>query len=117
VVTAVAAAAAARGVKPAVIWHSGKARARQTAEIFWSACNPLAKLTAVRGLLPGDPPGWIADQLLGQEADVMVVGHQPHLAHLWHALDPESSEIPFPLHGMVALERVPNGWRTTWRDE
>jgi len=35
--------AAARGVKPDVIWHSGKLRARQTAELFWKACNPLAE--------------------------------------------------------------------------
>ena len=27
--------AAQRGVKPDVIWHSGKLRARQTAELFW----------------------------------------------------------------------------------
>ena len=112
VVTAAAAAAAARGVKPTVIWHSGKARARQTAEIFWSACNPLAKMSAVRGLLPGDPPEWIADQLVGEEDDVMVVGHQPHLGLLWHALDQAARETPFPLHGMVALERTAQGWRT-----
>ncbi|MEQ1910662.1 MAG: histidine phosphatase family protein, partial [Vicinamibacterales bacterium] len=44
----VAAAAAARGAKPIVIWHSGKLRARQTAEIFWRACNPLAEFSATR---------------------------------------------------------------------
>jgi len=109
-----AASAAARGVKPAVIWHSGKARARQTAEIFWSACNPLATMSAVRGLLPGDPPEWIADQLIGEDDDVMVVGHQPHLGLLWHVLDPRSRETPYPLHGMVALERTEQGWRTEW---
>jgi phosphohistidine phosphatase len=113
-VAALAGRAAERGVQPAVIWHSGKARARQTAEVFWSACNPLAKMAAVRGLLPGDPPEWIADRLIGEEDDVMVVGHQPHLAQLWHALDPRSRETPFPLHGIVALERVDGGWRTVW---
>ena len=45
-------AAVRRGVIPAVVWHSGKLRARQTAEIFWRACNPLAALQAVRGLQP-----------------------------------------------------------------
>jgi len=38
----VAADLAARGARPDVVWHSGKLRARQTAEIFWRACNALA---------------------------------------------------------------------------
>ena len=41
---------AARGVKPDVIWHSGKLRARQTADPFWKLCNPFAEFAAVRGL-------------------------------------------------------------------
>ena len=47
--------AAGRGAHPAAIWHSGKLRARQTAEAFWRACNPLATFSAERGLQPGDP--------------------------------------------------------------
>ena len=42
--------AAERGAKPRQIWHSGKLRARQTAEAYWRACNPLAQFTAVTGL-------------------------------------------------------------------
>ena len=42
----VAGAAAQRAVKPAVVWHSGKLRARQTAEAFWRACNSLAEFSA-----------------------------------------------------------------------
>jgi len=53
-----AAAAAAKGVKPAVIWHSGKLRSRQTAEAFWKACNPFAEFKAMRGLQPSDI--WLA---------------------------------------------------------
>jgi phosphohistidine phosphatase len=116
-VTRLAAAAAQVGVRPVVIWHSGKARARQTAELFWSACNPLASMTAVRGLLPADPPQWIADQLLAEEGDVMIVGHQPHLGTLWHLLDPESGGAPFPPHGIVGLEQSESRWRTTVRME
>ena len=42
--------AAARGVAPVEIWHSGKLRTRQTGEAFRRACNPLAAFTMVRGL-------------------------------------------------------------------
>src|SRR5690242_21671627 len=51
--------AARRGVRPAVVWHSGKLRSKQTTEAFWRACNPLAEFAATRDLQPGDPPGWI----------------------------------------------------------
>ena len=54
-----AVAAAARGARPAVVWHSGKLRARQTAEIFWRACNALAEFSAMRDLQPEDPAEWM----------------------------------------------------------
>src|SRR5205814_3267259 len=57
--------AAARDVKPAIIWHSGKLRARQTAEAFWRRCNPLSTFAAARGLQPTDPTTWIVDALDG----------------------------------------------------
>ena len=47
---------AARGAKPTVVWHSGKLRARQTAEAFWRACNALATFQATRDLQPDDQP-------------------------------------------------------------
>jgi phosphohistidine phosphatase len=58
--------AAERGVKPAVIWHSGKLRARQTAEAFWRACNPLAEFVAIGGLRPEDAPERIRDLVAGE---------------------------------------------------
>ena len=105
-VSRLASDAAARGVKPAAIWHSGKARARQTAEAFWRACNPLAEFVAVRGLQPDDPPDWICDRLVGEARDVMLVGHIPNLPKLLGRLTAPGLQptIPrFPLHGLVAL--------------
>ncbi len=98
--------AALRGVKPAVIWHSGKARARQTAEAFWRACNPLAEFAAVRGLQPDDPPDWMRDRISSEGRDVMLVGHMPNLPKLLGQLTTPGSQttLPrFPLHGLVAL--------------
>ncbi|HET7219945.1 MAG TPA: histidine phosphatase family protein, partial [Vicinamibacterales bacterium] len=69
--------AALRGVRPAAIWHSGKLRARQTAEAFLRACNPLAEYSAIRGLQPTDPPQWIFDVVQSDTRDLMVVGHMP----------------------------------------
>ncbi len=104
----VARQAAERGVRPAVIWHSGKLRARQTAEAFWHACNPLAPLTAVRGLQPSDPPEWVKDLVTGETREVMLVGHMPNLARVWSLLTGGNAEAAsgFPEHGLVALDAL-----------
>jgi phosphohistidine phosphatase len=114
-----AAAAAARGVKPDAIWHSGKLRARQTAESFWKACNPLATFTAERGLLPDDPPQWIRDRLTGEERTILIVGHMPYLPRLLAMMTGtrEETNAVFPLHGCVALETDRERWTQVWRLE
>ena len=115
-----AAAAAKRGVKPDVIWHSGKLRARQTAELFWKACNPFAPLTAERGLLPDDPPQWMHDRLTGETRSILIVGHMPYLPRLLAMLvgaHGESRVLTFPLHGCVALDADGERWTEAWRLE
>jgi phosphohistidine phosphatase len=100
--------AAARGVRPVKIWHSGKLRARQTAEIFWRLCNPFAEFTAVRGLQPADMPQMLRDSLLGENRDVMVVGHMPNIARVLALLTSgEDADAAFPPHGLVALDGGP----------
>ena len=114
------------GVKPDVVWHSGKLRARQTAEAYWRACNPLAGFAAARGLQPDDPPSWMRDQLAGDPStrlgagprSIMVVGHMPHLPALLHLLCGAAADPPafdFPLHGCVALEADGDHWKELWR--
>jgi phosphohistidine phosphatase len=114
-VARVAARAAARGARPAVVWHSGKLRARQTAEEFWRACNALAEFSATRDLQPADQPSWMRDRLRGESRDVMLVGHYPHLPALLALLAPDASA--FPRHGIVALESDDGGenWTEIWR--
>jgi len=110
--------AAARGAKPSIIWHSGKMRARQTAEAYWRRCNPLAALSAARGLQPTDPTNWIVDSLAGETCDVMIAGHFPHLPRLLGRLlsgDDEGAPAPFPLNGIVVLENVDGKWIERWR--
>ena len=110
--------AARLGVKPECIWHSGKLRARQTAECFWRSCNPFATLSAERGLLPGDPPIWMRDRFFGETRQLMAVGHMPHIARLLRVLvgeDADSEAVSFPLNGLVALEAKGKGWTEAWR--
>lgn len=113
---ALAAEAATRGAKPAVVWHSGKVRARQTAEAFWRACNALAELAATRDLQPDDSPEFIRDRVRRETRDLMLVGHYPHLPRLLWLLTSGERES-FPQHGVVALETEDEGdtWKELWR--
>ncbi len=112
-----AALAASKGAKPSVIWHSGKLRAKQTAEAFWRACNPFAELSASRDLQPDDPAQWIRDRLMGETRDILIAGHFPHLPRLLALLEREGNEADFPPHGVVALASDDEGdtWTERWR--
>lgn len=110
-----ATAAAARGVKPMLVWHSGKLRARQTAEAFWRACDALAQFSATRDIQPDDPPTWIRDRLRGESVDILMAGHFPHLPRLLRELTGRS-DADFPPHGIVALVSDDGGeWVELWR--
>lgn len=112
--------AAAHGVKPDVIWHSGKLRARQTAELFRDFCQPHAQFGAARGLQPDDPPRWALDLLMEEGRHVMLVGHMPHLPRFLRLLvvgTPDAEAPEFPLHGIVELATDEAGnWAEVWRD-
>ena len=106
-----------RGCAPAAIWHSGKLRARQTAEPFWRACAPFAEFKMMRGLLPDDPPDIMYATVLRETRDVLITGHMPNLAALLRRFAGDATA--FPLHGLVALETADEGltWRELWRSE
>jgi phosphohistidine phosphatase len=98
-------------VRPSRIFHSGKSRARQTAEIWAELTH--ADLTQADGLGPNDDPAAWATRLQGEDGDVMVVGHLPHLHRLAALLvtgDAEPAVAEFPPGGVVALERTERGW-------
>jgi phosphohistidine phosphatase len=116
----VAAKAATLGAKPDLVWHSGKLRAKQTAQEFWRACNALAEFSASKDLQPDDPPQWIRDRIRAESRDIAIVGHFPHLPRLL-ALMTTGGEagVDFPINGIVALVTEDQGetWRELWRIE
>src|SRR5207237_8186341 len=65
------------GVRPARVVHSGKARARETAEI-WSGLIA-ADLAEGDSLAPNDDPSIWAARLELEAAASMLVGHPPPL--------------------------------------
>jgi phosphohistidine phosphatase len=117
-VARLAAQAAALGAKPTVVWHSGKLRAKQTAEAFWRTCNALAEFSATRDLQPDDPAQWMRDRLRMERRDILIAGHFPYLPRLLALLiTGGEAGVAFPQHGMVALETRDEGrtWEEKWR--
>jgi len=112
-----AARIAARGFAPAAVWHSGKLRARQTAEACLLACAPFAEFKMIRGVRPDDGPELLIDALRGETRDVLVAGHIPHLTAVLDRLCP--GRAGFPLHGAVAVQTTDGGrtWTELWREE
>jgi phosphohistidine phosphatase len=98
------------------IFHSGKTRARQTAEIFGERTAPTAAVQQAEGLKAKDDPGIWGGKLEGAKEDVMLVGHLPHMAALANRLlcrDAPENIIEFENSGVVCLEKNKT-WRIRW---
>lgn len=105
------------GVRVARIVHSGKLRARQTAEI-WRELLPAALITEEEGLDPQASPEMYRERLALATADVLVVGHLPHLARLAALLlcgHDGSDPIMVQNAGLICFERREHdGWSVRW---
>jgi phosphohistidine phosphatase len=110
----------AKGYKVQVygINHSGKTRARQTAEIFASALQPKESIQAKNGLKPLDDVTAIAKTINNQD-NLMLVGHLPFMERLTSHLITGSIEKPvfkFQNGGIVCLDIDPDtqSWIIKW---
>jgi phosphohistidine phosphatase len=94
------------GLQVSEIVHSGKERARQTAEILARHLTPGRAPTASAGLDPKDDASPIA-RTLGDKDGLMLVGHLPFLDKLVSCLilgEPSTRLIRFTNSGIVCLE-------------
>ena len=76
-----AAWAASVGIRVDEIRHSGKTRARQTAELFAQRLG-MPSPQSTTGLGPNDDVGPLADSLRDENRCIMLVGHLPFLERL-----------------------------------
>jgi phosphohistidine phosphatase len=113
----VARAAAAAGVRPVSILHSGKTRAQETAAGFAEHLEPAAGVQAIEGLDPLDPPQVARERVEQADEDLMLVGHLPHLGRLAALLLAGSAEpeiVAFRNAGVVCLERQEDRYAVRW---
>lgn len=100
------------------ITHSGKTRARQTAEIFEAVLKPSGGIHEGSGLNPLDDVIAFADTI-DSTKDVMLVGHLPFMERLTAYLITRSFEKPvfkFQNSGIVCLDKDPDTepWVIKW---
>jgi phosphohistidine phosphatase len=100
------------------LWHSGKKRALQTAEILAEVVLINKTASARSGLAPNDDVTILNDQLQSLQHDVMIVGHQPFLGKLVSLLLAgclSANTIAFKQGGIVCLSRPEgNQWQIEW---
>ncbi len=114
----IAQVAAGYGVAVKEIRHSGKKRARETAELLGDALKPSGGITSSDRLGPTDDPAAVASDIR-LEDDLMLVGHLPFMekmvSHLIHG-DQDRPVIKFQNGGIVCLDFYPDttDWVIKW---
>ncbi len=106
------------GLRVNQIFHSGKTRALQTAQIFADYLKPVRGVSQEDKLAPMDDPAAWAERLSAAKEDIMLVGHLPHLAGLAGLLlcrTGENIPVDFKMGGIVCLKRFDDGhWALEW---
>jgi phosphohistidine phosphatase len=100
------------------LWHSGKTRAMQTAEVLAEVMMVKNKMVAHDGLAPNDDVKAIKDQIISVNSDIMIVGHMPFVAKLASLLltgSASSGIVAFRQGGIVYLDYSDeNQWQINW---
>jgi len=106
------------GMGPLPIHHSGKTRARQTAEIIAPYLRPECQVQERDKLSPNDPVQGLAKELSEMTSDLMIVGHLPFLGKLASTLIAGSEAknlVAFRQGGVVCLQRSEEkAWQVAW---
>lgn len=105
-------------IKVREIFHSGKMRALQTAQVLADHLKPEKGISEKDGLAPLDDPQIWFDRISKMNEYTMLVGHLPHLGKLASLLlcgDMDKNIVTFKMAGIVCLKRDDTGaWSLQW---
>ena len=118
-IMAVSKVAGSLQIRPLKIYHSGKLRAKQTAEIVASALKISDSLVQpVQGLNPNDDIHPWVERISKEKEDLMLVGHLPFLEKLTSFLlcrDENARLVLFRYGAIVRLDQKEDkGWAVRW---
>jgi len=101
---------------PSKIYHSGKLRAKQTAEIFADSLKRPAE--PAQGLNPNDDVLEWADRISREKEDLIIIGHLPFLEKLTSLLvtgKEDTRPVLFRYGAIVFLDKnEAGGWGLRW---
>ncbi len=100
------------------LWHSGKKRAVQTADVLAEAVKVKEGTITREGLGPNDDVTALKDELASVEHSIMVVGHLPFMSKLASLLlsgCESANTVVFEQGGIVCLSRSEaKQWQIDW---
>ncbi len=110
------------GIQADKIYHSGKARARQTAQIFASTINFQGEIQEITGMKALDDVVEFSSMIeneIESKKNIMLVGHLPFMEKLSAYLVTGSEDKPifkFQNGGIVCLDKDPDrqSWIIKW---
>ena len=106
------------GIEVARVAHSGKARARQSAQIVAAAALREGEPELLEGIDPKDPVMPFAELVSAWDEESLVVGHLPFMSKAVCLLltgDEEHTAVDFRPGALVCLEREKDGpWGLAW---
>jgi phosphohistidine phosphatase len=105
-------------IRAGIIFHSGKLRAKQTAEVLSEYLRPFDGISETDGLSPLDEPLLWVKRLKDIKNPIFLVGHMPHIARLASLLvcgDAGRDIFLFRTAAIVCLKRDGAGiWHLQW---
>ena len=104
----------ASGIVITRVFHSGKLRAAQTADIMATAMG-LDATTMIEGLAPNDEVTLLSQKL--DISDALYVGHLPHLERLAAYLvtgNEDAMIVKFQNSGVLCLEKTASHYHVRW---
>lgn len=103
-------------IRPSKVYHSGKRRAQQAAEIIANALK--LSVESAQGLNPNDDVQAWTERISKETQDLMIVGHLPFLEKLTSLLlcgDESVRLVLFRYGAIVCLDQKEDrGWAVRW---
>ena len=102
------------GINVEQIYHSGKTRAQQTAEIYASKLSA-SNTQVLKGIKPNDDVSAIASSINKLDTDTMIVGHLPFMQRMVSSLLTGTEEMNCHYQpGSVVCLNKEDSWSLEW---
>ena len=111
-------AAFLRGMQqqPDYLFHSGKLRAQQTAQIVAEQLAAELEPRRTDGLGPNDDPAIIIETIGRLDGNILIASHMPFVSRLCSELLSGGPDCAFASEPgtLICVQRNPQGWQMDW---